>query len=264
MTKITLLTAAYNSATTIRETLKSIEVQTYPDIEHIIIDGASKDNTLAVVEAEGRRVTRVVSEPDKGIYDAYNKGLGLATGEIIGFLNSDDFYAHPRVIEQVMAKFAADPALDAVHANLVYVDRDDVSKVTRLWRSRKSSMARIQSGFYPAHPTLFLRRRVYDRAGGFDLAYRMAADGEFMGRIFGKFGFTDAHVDDIWVIMRDGGTTGGNWRSIARQNSELRQALRANGIKSSPVTFLFAKLVDRTLQRARARHVVLPAPGFDL
>lgn len=263
MTKITLLTACYNSAATIRDTLKSIEVQTYANIEHIIVDGASKDNTLEVVKAEGRRVDRVVSGPDKGIYDAYNKGLALATGEVIGFLNSDDFYAHPRVIEQVMAKFDADPSLDAVHANLVYVDRDDVSKVTRLWRSQKSTAKRIQRGFYPAHPTLFLRRRVYERAGGFDLSYRMAADGEFMGRIFGRFGITDAHVDDIWVIMRDGGTTGGNWRSIARQNSELRRGLRANGIKSSPTMFLVAKIIDRTLQRSRARNVVLPALGFE-
>lgn len=261
--KITLLTAAYNSAHTIRDTLKSVEVQTWPDIEHIIVDGASKDDTLAVVASDGPRVAKVVSEPDKGIYDAYNKALALASGEVIGFLNSDDFYAHPGVVEQAMQLFAADPDLDAVHADLVYVDQHDVAKVTRLWKGKRMTPALIRQGFHPAHPTLFLRRRVYERAGDFDLSYRMAADVEFMNRLFGRFRIRDAHVDDIWVVMREGGMTGGGWRSVLRQNREVRAGQRANAIRSPAPLFWLAKVIDRTLQRVRARGVVLPPAGYD-
>lgn len=263
MMKITLLTAAYNSAKTIRDTLKSIEIQTYPNIEHIVIDGASKDDTVEVVRKEGRRVTRIVSEPDKGIYDAYNKGIGLGSGEVIGFLNSDDFYAHPQVIERVMELFARDPQLDAVHADLVYVDQVDVSKITRLWKGQRMTPGLVRRGFHPAHPTLFLRRRVYERAGGFDQSYRMAADVEFMNRIFGRFGVRDAHINDIWVIMREGGMTGGGFRSILRQNVEVKRGQKANGIRSPLLLFTLSKLFNRSLQRIRARGVTLPPLGYD-
>jgi glycosyltransferase involved in cell wall biosynthesis len=261
--KITLLTAAYNSAGTIRDTLKSVEVQTWPDIEHIIIDGASKDDTLAIVAAEGPRVAHVVSERDKGIFDAYNKGLALASGDVVGILNSDDFYAHPGVIEQAMRLFVADPALDAVHADLVYVDQHDTSEVTRFWKGRRMTPKLVQRGAHPAHPTLFLRRRVYDRVGSFDLSYRTASDVEFMNRIFGRFRIRDAHVPDIWVVMRAGGASGGGWRSVLRQNREVRAGQRANGIASPAPLFWLTKIFDRSLQRLRARDVALPSPGYD-
>ncbi|WP_374943850.1 glycosyltransferase family 2 protein [Sphingomonas sp.] len=262
MTKVTLLTASYNSARTIRDTVRSIEVQTHPDIEHIVIDGASKDDTLAIVGA-GTRIAHVVSEPDKGIYDAYNKGLALASGEIVAFLNSDDFYAHPRVVEQMVRLFDGNPDLDAVHADLVYVDQYDVTKVTRFWKGRRMTPGLIRQGFHPAHPTLFLRRGVYERAGGFDLSYRMAADVEFMNRIFGRFHVRDAHVDDIWVIMREGGMTGGGIRSVLRQNREVKRGQRANDIRSPLLLFAAAKILDRSLQRLRARRVTLQPLSFD-
>jgi glycosyltransferase len=250
MTKITLLTAAYNAAKTIRDTLKSIEIQTYPDIEHIIIDGASKDETVAVVRAEGRRVARVVSEPDKGIYDAYNKGIKLASGQIIGFLNSDDFYAHAGVIERVMELFADNPALEAVHADLVYVDQDDPSQVLRWWQSREVTEKSLARGFIPAHPTVFLRRSVYERAGLFDLQYRLAADYEFLLRIFHTHRVSALHVPEIWVRMRAGGATGG--------------AAQGKHDVDYPVwKFLIHKVVDRSLQRIRARGVTLPSLGYE-
>lgn len=260
--KITLLTAAYNSAKTIRDTLKSIEVQTYPDIEHIIVDGASKDDTLAIVAAEGPRVAQVVSERDKGIYDAYNKGIGLATGEVIGFLNSDDFYAHPEVIAKVMALFAADPMLEAVHADLVYVDQDDPAKVVRWWRSRDVTERSLRRGFIPAHPTVFLRRSVYDRAGLFDLEYRLAADYEFLLRIFHAYNVKAQYLPQVWVRMRAGGATGGNLASIRQQNKEIRAAQAKHGVHYPMRRFLAYKLVDRALQRVRARRVTLPPLGY--
>lgn len=263
MTKITLLTAAYNSATTIRDTLKSIEVQTYPDIEHIIIDGASKDDTLAVVEAERVRVTKVVSERDRGIYDAYNKGIGLASGEIIGFLNSDDFYAHPGVIAQVMALFERDPELEAVHADLVYVDQHDPDRMQRWWKSRPLTAKSVRRGFIPAHPTVFLRRSVYVKAGLFDLNYRLAADYEFLLRIFHTHRIKARYVSEIWVRMRAGGATGGTFASIRRQNDEIRAAQALHGVHYPAWKFFLHKVIDRSLQRARAHKVKLPPLGYD-
>lgn len=263
MTKITLLTAAYNSAKTIRDTLKSIEVQTYHDIEHIIVDGASKDDTVAIAEVEGSRVARVVSEPDKGIYDAYNKGIGLATGEIIGFLNSDDFYAHPRVIEEVMQLFAADPELEAVHADLVYVDDENPDHIVRWWKSRPVTESSLRRGFIPAHPTVFLRRSVYKKAGLFDLTYRLAADYEFLLRIFHTYNVKAVYLPSIWVRMRVGGATGGNIASIRRQNDEIRAAQVKHHVRYPGWKFFVHKVINRTLQRVRAKSVILPSLGYD-
>lgn len=258
MTKLTILTAAYNSAATIADTLRSVAEQRYPDIEHIVIDGASKDDTLAIVEREGARVTKLVSEPDKGIYDAYNKGIGLANGEIIGFLNSDDFYCHAGVLDAVMAAFAADPDLDAVHADLVYVDQADTTRVTRHWRSRPCTKASLRRGYIPAHPTVFLRRRVYDKAGLFDIKYRLAADYEFLLRIYHTHRVKSLYVPEIWVRMREGGATGGTFASIKKQNDEIRDAQARHGVHYALPKYYARKVIDRTLQRMRARFVSLP------
>jgi len=260
MVKLTLLTAAYNSAATIGDTLRSVEAQDYPEIEHIIIDGLSKDDTLDVVKREGRRVAKVVSEKDKGIYDAYNKGIALASGEIIGFLNSDDFYASNDVISQVMAAFE-DPNVDAVHADLVYVKQDNTSQITRYWKSRPSTPDLIAKGFHPAHPTLFLRRSVYETAGVFDQSYKIAADVEFMMRIFYKYRIKDVYIPRIWVRMRAGGATGGNAASIKRQNDEVRRAQAELGISYPTSKFYIHKVIDRSLQRVRAPFVKMPLAG---
>ena len=136
MTKLSLITASYNSARTIADTLRSVNAQTYPDFEYLVVDGGSKDETMEIVAREGQRVTSAVSEPDKGIYDAYNKGLSRATGDVIGFINSDDYYCTPEALSEVMAAFEADPELEAVHGDLVYVDPVDTAKIERHWKSR--------------------------------------------------------------------------------------------------------------------------------
>lgn len=251
-TPMTLLTASYNSAPTIGDTLRSVAGQTWPAIEHIVIDGASKDDTLAVIEREGAHVAKVVSEPDKGIYDAYNKGLSLASHDIIGFINSDDFYAHDRVIEEVMRAFEADPELEAVHADLVYVAQDDTTKVVRHWRSRECTTNSLRRGFIPAHPTVFLRRSVYEKAGMFDLAYRLAADYEFLLRIFHTHKVKSRHIPHVWVHMRAGGATGGTVSSIKLQNDEIRRGQAKHSVRYSPVKFYLWKVWDRSLQRLRA------------
>ncbi len=251
--KLTLLTATYNSGKTVADTLRGVAIQRYPNIEHIIIDGGSTDDTLAVVAQEGAHVARILSERDQGIYDAYNKGIGLATGDIIGFINSDDFYAHAGVAERVIALFEADPALEAVHADLVYVDQEDTAKVVRWWRSRPCTDRNLARGFIPAHPTVFLRRSVYERVGLFDLQYKLAADYEFLLRVLYAHRVKAVHVPEIWVKMRVGGATGGNFKSIKLQNEEIRHAQARHGASYPAWKFLAHKLIDRVAQRVAAR-----------
>ena len=216
MATISLITASYNSSSTIADTLLSVNAQTWPDIEYLVVDGGSKDNTMEIVAREGRRVTSAVSESDNGIYDAYNKGIARSTGDIIGFLNSDDFYSSDTVIERVMSVFR-DDRVDAVYGDLYYVDPKKTDLITRHWQSRPPTKANIARGYHPAHPTLFLRRRVYDRIGCFNLDYRIAGDVEFMMRIFHTLDLTSVHIPDVLVHMRAGGTTGGSWPSVLRQ-----------------------------------------------
>jgi glycosyltransferase len=252
-----LITASYNSAATIADTLRSVRGQSWRNIEHIVVDGASKDDTLKIVEREGAHLERVVSEPDKGIYDAYNKGLKLVSGDIIGFINSDDFYASPTVIEEVVAAFA-DPAVEAVHADLVYVDQQNTAKVLRYWRARDCTAKNLARGFVPAHPTLFLRRSVYEREGGFDTRFRLAADYEFMLRILHDKPIRSVRLPRIWVRMRAGGASGGSLGSIKRQNAEIRRAQTLHGVRYAALGFFFHKVADRAMQRLRARWVDAP------
>ncbi len=258
-TTVSIITASFRSEATIRDTLESVNVQTYPRIDHIIVDGASKDNTMAIVGEYGRRVVAAVSEPDKGIFDAYNKGLKLAKGEVIGILNSDDFYAAPWVIEHVMAAFATDSQVEAVYADLVYVDKDDTRRITRHWKSRPYRRGDFGRAFSPPHPTLFLRRSVYERTGGFDPTFRFAGDYEYMLRAFHTHGVISIYLPEVVVKMRTGGATGGSLPFIRKQNLEILKALEREKVRVSQPSFFARKVVDRLMQRVRARFVRLPA-----
>jgi glycosyltransferase involved in cell wall biosynthesis len=254
---ISIITACFRSERTVVDTLESVNAQTYPNVEHVIVDGASTDRTMELVREHGKRVTQVLSEPDRGIFDAYNKGLKLATGEVIGILNSDDFYATPLALEAVMAAFA-DPAVDAVYADLVYVDKDDTSKVVRHWKSRPYRDGDFRRGFSPAHPTLFLRRSVYDRTGGFDPGYRFSGDYEYMLRAFHVHGVRAVYLPQILVRMRTGGATGGSLPFIRKQNLEILRALDAQGVRVFRPGFFARKVVDRIMQRLRAPFARVP------
>jgi glycosyltransferase len=254
---ISIITACFRSERTVVDTLESVNAQTYSNVEHVIVDGASTDRTMELVREHGKRVTQVLSEPDRGIFDAYNKGLKLAKGEVIGILNSDDFYATPTVLESVMASFA-DPAVDAVYADLVYVDKDDTSKVVRHWKSRPYRDGDFRRGFSPAHPTLFLRRSVYGRTGGFDPGYRFSGDYEYMLRAFHVHGVRAVYLPQILVRMRTGGATGGSLPFIRKQNLEILRALDAQGIRIFRPGFFARKVVDRLMQRIRAPFVRVP------
>jgi glycosyltransferase involved in cell wall biosynthesis len=257
MKTCSLITASYNRAHTIRDTMRSVNVQTYPEIEHIVIDGGSTDGSMAIIEAEGKRVRTCVSEPDKGFYDAYNKGLARVTGDVVGFLNTDDYYCSNDVIAQVMKAFE-DPELEGVHADLVYVDPVDTMKIKRHWKAWDFSREDYRKGFIPAHPTVFVRREVYERVGGYDTNYKLAADYDFLLRAFYVHAIRAVHLPRIWVRMRTGGATGGAASSIKKQNDEIRASREAHGLRYPDSMFFANKMIDRSLQHLRAPFVRMP------
>lgn len=238
--KISIITACYNSAATIADTLKSVAQQDYPDIEHIIIDGKSTDDTLRVL-CDFEHVRTVVSEKDSGIYDAMNKGVRHATGEIVGILNSDDLYTGSDVISRVMKEFE-DESVDAVYADLQYVRFRDTTKVVRTWRSGNFSKKKFYYGWMPPHPTFFVRRTVYVKAGNFNLSLRSAADYEFMLRVLLKNDFHVRYIPEVIVRMRTGGASNATLKNRLRANREDREAWRLNGIKPYFFTIPFKPL----------------------
>lgn len=254
--KIAIITACFCSEATIKDTLESVNYQSYPHIDHIIIDGGSTDGTLDIVEAHGKRVVHVKSEPDKGIFDAYNKGLAVAKAEIIGILNSDDFYASEHVIADVMRAFE-DPSVDAVYADLVYVDKDDTDKIVRYWKSRPYRQGDFTRGFSVAHPTLFLRMSVYIRTGKFNPGFRYSGDYEYMLRVFHIHRVKSVYLPQIVVHMRTGGATGGSIHFIKKQNAEILFALKMQNIKINKVIFFGYKILNRIQQYIRAKIKVV-------
>ncbi|HXC18118.1 MAG TPA: glycosyltransferase family 2 protein [Holophagaceae bacterium] len=218
-------------------------------IESIVIDGASTDGTLQALAPYRDSIAHLVSEPDKGIYDAMNKGLRLASGEIIGLLNADDLYQDTRVFQRVARAFE-DPAVDACYGDLVFVRQDDPTRVIRYWRGSLPAPDTFQWGWMPAHPTLFLRRSVYERFGLFDLQYRIAADFEFMLRVLGKHRIRATYIPEVLVRMRIGGASNGSLRGILAANAECRRAFRNLGLPSTPL-FMPLKLARHAAQLFR-------------
>ena len=249
--KISVITVAYNSAKTIADTLDAVAVQTHTDIEHLIIDGASKDGTVEIVRSHANPQIRLISEPDKGIYDAMNKGLAQATGDVVGFLNSDDFYADAAVLAKIASAFQ-DLAVDACYADLFYVSQDN-SRVVRYWKSKPFAKGGFARGWCPAHPTFYVRRSVVERLGLFDQSYKLAADAEFMMRYLERGQVRAAYIPHVLVRMRLGGASNQSWKNISQQNKEIFAALRKNGIPFSRVLFATNKVVSRLWQFAVGR-----------
>ena len=256
--KISVITVAYNAAETIADSLRSVAAQTHPEVEHILVDGASADGTLEIIKRHGKHVAQLISEPDQGVYDAMNKGLHLATGEVIGFLNADDVYMRPEVLARV-AETLADPTLDACYADLVYVDRVQTNRAVRHWTSRNYAPGLFEKGWMPAHPTFFVRKSVYEKFGGFNLRYRLQADFELALRFIGVHGIQTRYVPEIWVRMRMGGMSNNSIRNMIRGNMEAYSACRANSLKVPP-WFILTKVLSRVPQFIRARRMKLKAP----
>ena len=226
--KISILTVTYNSAATLRETLESVRKQDYPQVEHVVVDGQSTDGTLDIIRSYPH-ITRWISEKDNGIYDAMNKGVALATGDIVGILNSDDIYQDSTVLARVMETFVNDHC-DAVYGDLVYVDPDQTSKVRRYWKSGHYNPGSFRWGWMPPHPTFFVRRSLYERFGVFRTDFRTAADYELMLRFIHRHRATLSYVPKVLVRMRDGGASNQNLGSRLRANQEDRRAWEVNGL----------------------------------
>lgn len=245
--KISVITVAYNSAATIAATMDSVAMQTYPDVEHLVVDGLSKDNTVEIAQARSTQRTQIRSEPDNGIYDAMNKGMAWSTGDIVGFLNADDLYADSQVLSRVAAAFE-DSEIDACFADLVYVTADN-RKVVRYWKSKPFVVGSFAQGWCPAHPTFYVRRSALERLGLFDLSYRLAADTEFMMRYLERGHVRSVYIPHVQVRMRVGGATNQSWSNIAQQNREIFQALRKHGVPHQALSFWSHKLASRLWQR---------------
>lgn len=227
--KLSIITAVYNREATIGEAIRSVGGQTYADIEHLIVDGASLDGTLAAVEAARHERMRVVSEPDQGIYDALNKGIALATGDVVGLMHSDDFFAHDRVLEKVAAAFDIAGTL-AVYGDLDYVSTGDGTRVVRHWRTGRYSRNKLRRGWMPPHPALFLRREVFERHGAYDTNYRIAADYEAILRWFGREDLRPVYIPEVLVKMRLGGASNRSLMRILLKSREDYRALKKNRI----------------------------------
>lgn len=230
--KFSIVTVCYNSAATIRDTLESVNSQDHPDVEHLVIDGGSRDGTLEIVRTHKHRPGLVLSEPDRGIYDAMNKGVASATGDVIGLLNADDVLAHAGVLSRLAREFA-DPGVDACYGDLDYY-RPDWSRVVRRWRSRDYVPGLALRGWMPAHPTFYLRAAHYHRHGGYDAGLRIAADFELCLRMLEVHRLRARHLPEVLVHMRTGGASNSGLRSIWRGNREASDALRRHGYRGGP------------------------------
>jgi glycosyltransferase len=206
-----------------------VAAQTWTDREHVVIDGASRDGTLALLESHRDQLGVLVSEPDSGIYDALNKGLERATGDVIGFLHGDDVYAGPHALERIALAFA-DPAVGAVYGDVQYVRKDDLNRVVRNWKSGPFSPRRLAWGWMPPHTTLYVRRAWYERIGRFDTRYRIAADYFSILKLFSQPGLNPVHVPEVLVKMRVGGASNRSLASILRKSREDLDALRRSGV----------------------------------
>jgi len=250
--KISIITATYNSEKTLRDTLDSILAQTYQDIESIIVDGASKDGTMDIVrEYEPRFQGRMrwVSEPDKGIYDAMNKGIRMASGDVVGVLNSDDFYYDDRVVEDIANVFKQKD-IDCVYGNLVFINENDKNTILRIWKGSQHQCGDFLQGWHPAHPTFYAKRIWFERFGAFDLRYAVSADFELMLRFIEKGQIRNTYLDRYFIKMRMGGESTGSIKNIITGNRNILKALRNNGFKPSRF-YLIRRLIPKLWNRLK-------------
>jgi len=243
--KISLITISYNSAKTIEKTIQSVLSQTYTDIEYIIIDGTSTDGTLEIINKYKDKITKIISEKDKGIYDAMNKGIFLATGDVVGIINSDDFYIDEFSIAKVIDYFEKNN-VGACYANLEYVDRENIDKKVRSWRAGEYDQKKLSSGWIPPHPTFFVKKQIYEKYGKFNLDFSIAADYELMLRFLLK-GIKIGYIDEYLVCMREGGHSAKSVRQRFRGWQEIRKSWQVNN-KKVPNFLIFRRILSKLSQ----------------
>lgn len=238
--KISVVTATYNSAATVEDTLKSVVSQTFGNVEHIVVDGGSSDATMEIVKryadiyrSRGLEL-KWISEPDRGIYDAMNKGIALASGDVVGLLNSDDFYTVPTALDRIASEFsAAGEDIDAVYGDIHYVNPERLGKCVRYYSSRHFSRERMRMGFMPAHPSFYCRREIYSKYGLFDISFKIAADFEQLLRLIYIHGIKTRYIPADFVTMRTGGASSSGFSSHRRIYAEHRRAYHKNGVNSN-------------------------------
>jgi len=235
--KISVITAVYNSEGTAGEAIESIARQTYPNVQHVIIEGQSADGSLAAIERAAHDRMELISEPDKGIYDALNKGIARSSGDIVGFVHSDDLLAHDQVLDRIAGAFA-DPAVEAVFSDLDYVSAMDTSRVIRHWSTGPFHPQRLKRGWMPPHPTLYLRRHVYERFGDFDLSLMISADYDFILRFFSKAQGQSVYIPEVLYKMRVGGVSNRSLGKIKQKMAEDYRAMQRNGVGGVPTLTL--------------------------
>ncbi len=250
--KVSIITATYNSAKTLAICMDSVLTQSYLDIEYILVDGESTDETIYLIEemANNHNNLKWISEPDKGIYDALNKGIAMASGEIIGFVHSDDFFANNTIIEVIVKAFNKHN-VDGVYGDLHYVSFENRDKVIRNWKSQQFKPRLLKNGWMPAHPTLFLKTKVYKDKGLFDLSYKIAADYDFILRIFTEKKYRFYYLQETITKMRVGGASNKSLKNIVQKSKEDYKAAKTNGLQL-PFKVILSKNLSKIPQWIKA------------
>ncbi len=252
--RISIITATFNSATTVLDTLESVLIQTYKNYELVIKDGGSKDTTLAVCreyEQKFEGKLKIISCPDKGIYDAMNQGIKAATGDIIGILNSDDMYYDDQVLERIAEAFK-DPEIGCVYGDLQFVDAKDTSRVVREWKGSQYLEGGFRKGWHPAHPTFYARRELFEKYGLFDTSFDVSADFELMLRFIERYHVKNMYLPYCFVRMRMGGESTGSIKNIIKGNRNILRAFDINGIKR-PLFYTVRRLVPKAIGVIKTR-----------
>lgn len=227
--KFSIITVVWNNKDTIKDALDSVLVQTYKNIEYIIIDGASTDGTVEIIQSYDNKIIKFISEKDNGIYDGLNKGLNLATGDVIAFLHSDDLYSSVNIINDIVNVFKCDNTLDGIYGDLVYTTKNNTNKILRYWKSTDFNKSLLVKGWMPAHPTFVLKKEIYMKYGGFDLNFKIAADYDFMLRVLNA-GIKVKYIPKVLYKMRVGGESNKSIKNIILKSKEDLKALKKNNI----------------------------------
>ena len=235
--KVSVITVCFNSEATIEATIRSVLEQDYNDIEYIVVDGKSTDKTLAILEKYRGKISKLVSERDEGMYFAINKGIALATGDIVSILNSDDFFANDKIISRVVEEFKNTKA-DCLYGDLQYVSRKNTKKIIRHWKSKPFEPELFLKGWMPPHPTFFVKRKCYEQFGIFNTSFRISADYELMLRFLYKHRILTSYIPEVLVKMRTGGISNVTLMSRVKANREDRRAWKINGLKPGNFTLL--------------------------
>lgn len=235
--KISVITIAYNAAETIEETIESVLNQDYKNLEYIIVDGASKDNTLEIIHKYDAHISKLVSEPDAGVYDAMNKGLSLATGDVIAILNADDTYANSQVLSRVIEALEVSCA-DSCYGDLIYVERSNPDKTTRTWISGPYKKQAFLNGWMPPHPSFFAKRKLYLDHGVFNTQFKTSADYELMLRFLFRYNATTVYINEVLVKMKVGGQSNASLKNRIKANQEDRLSWKINGLKPGNLTLV--------------------------